>query len=81
MSVRVDSTMKGRMAALGDVNWAEVIRRAVQARLDLEEDLRNPIDRNRARRAARHTDEFRLSLKRGGYDSTREIRKWRDLRK
>ncbi len=81
MSVRIGASMKGRMAALGDVNWAEVIRKAVQDRLEVEEELRTPIDKRRARRAARHADELRSSLKSGRYDSRKEIRKWRDQRK
>lgn len=81
MSVRVDSSLKQRMAALADMNWAEVIRRAVQDRLEIEEELRNSIDRRRALRAANHSDEFRSRLERDNYDSTKEIRKWRDRRK
>lgn len=81
MSVRVDSSLKQRMAALADMNWAEVIRRAVQDRLEIEEELRNSIDRRRALRAAHHSDEFRSRLERDNYDSTKEIRKWRDRRK
>lgn len=81
MSVRVDSSLKQRMAALSDMNWAEVIRRAVQDRLEIEEELRNPIDRRRALHAAQHSDKFRSALEPDNYDTTKEIRKWRDRRK
>jgi hypothetical protein len=81
ISVRVDSATRGRMASMKDVNWAEVVRSALRERLDIEEDLRQPIDRARARRAARRMDAMRKSLPVLPYASTREIRKWRESRK
>src|SRR5207244_2185297 len=51
--------MKKRMARIRDLNWSEVLREAVERRLDLEERLRAPIDRRRALDAARRMDEFR----------------------
>ena len=80
-SVRVDSETKSRMDVLKDVNWAEVIRQALRERLDIEEELRRPIDRSRARRAASTMDAIRTSLPILRFDSTREIRKWRESRR
>lgn len=81
MSVRIDTSTKRRMAALPEINWAEVIRNAVRERLDLEEELRIPLDKRRARRAARRIDSFRGKITPGRFDSTTEVRKWRELRK
>jgi len=80
-SVRLDSGMKGRMASLKDVNWAEVIRGALQERIEVEEELRRPIDRARARRAARGIDAIRNDLPPLRFDSTTEVRRWRESRK
>lgn len=81
MSVRVDPATRRRMADLADVNWAEVIRRTLDERLEFEEQLRAPINRARALRGACGMDRLRSSLSGRGTDSTREVRKWRGLRK
>jgi hypothetical protein len=80
MSVRVDPTTKDRMADLADVNWAEVIRMALRERIELERDLRRPLNRRRAVRASRVMDEIRARTV-GSFDSTKEIRKWRNSRR
>jgi predicted transcriptional regulator len=80
VSVKVDEETKRRMARLRDINWSEVIRQAIRRRLDMEERLRAPIDRHRATEAARRMDEFRKRVGVSDFDSTKEIRKWRDLR-
>lgn len=79
--MRIDSATRHRMAALGDVNWSEVIRKALRDRLEIEEDLRGPIDKRRARLAAKRMDRARSRLVVGHYDSTQEIREWRDRKK
>ena len=81
VSFKVDGTMKNRMARIRDLNWSEVLREAVERRLDLEERLRAPIDRRRALDAARRMDEFRAHVGPSEYDSTKEIRRWRDQRR
>ncbi len=81
VSFKVDSATKKRMARIRDINWSEVLRDAIRRRLDLEEQLRSPIDRKRALEAARRMDEFRAQVGRSAYDSTKEIRRWRDLRR
>jgi len=69
------------MDDLRDVNWAEVIRSALRERIEVEEQLRRPIDRARARRAARGMDAVRTNLPTLRFDGTREVRRWRDSRK
>ena len=81
VSFKVDSTTKKRMARIRDINWSEVLRDAIRRRLELEERLRTPIDRRRVLEAARRMDEFRAQIGPSEYDSTKEIRRWRDLRR
>ena len=69
------------MANLRDVNWAEVIRDALRERIEMEEELRRPINRARARRAARGMDAIRTNLPVLRFDSTEEVRRWREFRK
>ena len=81
VSFKVDSTTKKRMARIRDINWSEVLRDAIRRRLELEERLRTPIDRRRVLEAARRMDEFRAQIGPSEYESTKEIRHWRDLRR
>jgi hypothetical protein len=81
MSVRVDPDTKRKMEELDDINWAEVIRRTLRERLELEEDLRKPLDRRRALRGAQGMDTIRQSLRSVAFDSAREVRKWRESRR
>lgn len=81
VSFKVDAATKRRMARLRDINWSEVLREAIRRRLEIEERLRAPIDRRRAFEAARRMDAFRAHVGPSDFDSTKEIRKWRDLRR
>ncbi len=81
MSVRIDPELRRRLARVPDLNWSEVVRDALRERLELEEELRRPIHRARALRGARGIDRFRRKYGQSGFDSTKEIRKWRDSRK
>src|SRR5205823_10182628 len=78
VSFKVDRTIKKRLARIRDLNWSEVLRDAVERRLDLEERLRAPVDRRRALDAARRMDEFRAHAGPTESHSTKEIRRWRD---
>lgn len=80
MSVRVDPETRRRMADIPDVNWAEVIRQGLKERLEIEEELRRPIDRRRSQRGRHVAEALRQALGRSQFDSTREVRKWRDSR-
>ena len=79
--MRVDRATKDRMSRHPEVNWAEVVRSSLADRLELEEELQRPLDRRRAARAARDMDVICRSLPSSGYDSTKEVRRWRDLRR
>ncbi|OGS45351.1 MAG: hypothetical protein A3K66_05065 [Euryarchaeota archaeon RBG_16_67_27] len=81
VSIKVAPETKRRMEHLRDINWSEVLRQAIRRRLELEERLRAPVDRRRALAAARRMDDFRKRVGPSDFDSTREIRKWRDLRR
>ena len=81
VSFKVDSTTKKRMARIRDLNWSEVLREAIRERLEIEERLRSPINRRRALYAARRMDTFRAQVGPSDFDSTKEIRRWRDLRR
>ena len=81
VSIKVAPETKRRMEHLRDINWSEVLRQAIRRRLELEERLRAPVDRRRAFAAARRMDDFRKRVGPSDFDSTREIRKWRDLRR
>ncbi|HEX9567495.1 MAG TPA: hypothetical protein VGA48_07885 [Thermoplasmata archaeon] len=81
VSFTVDASTRQRMARIRDVNWSEVLRDAIRRRLELEERPRATIDRQRAREAARRMDELRSAIGPIEYDSTKEIRRWRDLRR
>jgi hypothetical protein len=78
VTAKVNFTKKKRAAKLRDVNSVEVILDTVRGRLELEERLRAPFDQKRALAAARRIDEFRERIGRVDFDSTKEIRKWRD---
>jgi hypothetical protein len=81
MSVRIDTNTRRRMAVIDDVNWAEVIRDMLKERLELEEELRRSIDHRRALRGSREADRIRRKLGTSRFDSTKEVRRWRDSRK
>lgn len=81
MSVRVDPDTKRRMEQLSDINWAAVIREILRDRLKLEAELRKPLNRRQALRGARGVDAIRRSLPATPFDSTREVRTWRESRK
>ena len=81
VSFKVDVSTKRRMARLRDINWSEVLRDAIRRRLELEERLRGSANRRRTIEAARRMDEFRSQIGPSEYDSTKEIRRWRDLRR
>jgi predicted transcriptional regulator len=74
VTVRVDENLKKKMEQLREVNWSEVTRTAIEQKIkDIE--LWQPIDLARAKRAADDTDELRVKI--SGWNSTEEIRKWR----
>lgn len=77
--IRVPREIKERMRRFRHVNWSEVAREAILARLMVEEGL------DKRARAAREMDSVREEIlnKYGptDYDSTEVIRYWRDARR
>lgn len=76
ISARVDDETRRRMKGLPHINWSEVIREAITDRLQREE--RRKVDPADLREAARITDALRAPSP--GWDSTEEIRGWRERR-
>ena len=72
ISVRIDDSLKKEMDRLKDVNWSEVLRQAIQAR------LRQNGQRNLAK-AVLLTEKIRKPAP-PGVDSTEIIRYWREHR-
>ncbi len=79
VSVKVDSDMKERMRRLSHVNWSETIRRAIESTIEEEELKERNVDPRDVREARLMADSIRRPSR--GWDSTREIRKWRDRRR
>ena len=79
ISVKVDEETKSRMEFFSDVNWAEVIRSAIKRRLELEEDMRKPINKARAIKASKHMLKIKSKTS-GKWSGVEEIRKWREGR-
>jgi len=78
ISARIEEETHRRMRHLPHVNWSQVIREAIEERLQVEEARRRP-DRAQLLKAKRFADSVRRPST--GWDSTEEIRKWRDLRR
>lgn len=76
ISVRIDERTKKRMRTLKHINWSQVVREDLMRRI--EEESRR-IDRALLSKAIQETDKLRRKVP--GYDSTAEIRKWRERRK
>ncbi|NOZ76487.1 MAG: hypothetical protein GXO65_02165 [Euryarchaeota archaeon] len=77
ISIRVDDETKRAMDARRDINWSEVVRRGIKERLKMEEIRR--IDRRRLLDSIEVTQKLRR--KSPGFDSTKEIRRWREARR
>lgn len=74
ITVRVEEDLKKKMEHLKEVNWSEVTRRAIEEKIR-EIELWQPLDTDRAKKAAKDSDELRRKVT--GWNSTEEIRKWR----
>jgi len=78
ISVRVDDATKKKMEKLKGINWSEVTRKAIEEKIQ-EAEFWIPVDVPRMRAAAAHMDTLRAKIGRvEGWDSTSEIRKWRE---
>ena len=77
VSARIDEETRRRMRRLPQVNWSEVIRGAIIEKIR-EEEQRREVDPRDLREAAKITDSLRAKSE--GWDSTEEIRRWRERR-
>ena len=77
VSARIDRETRRRMRRLPQVNWSEVIRGAIVEKIR-EEERRREVDPRDLREAVEITDSLRAPAE--GWDSTEEIRRWRERR-
>jgi hypothetical protein len=75
VTVRVDESVKRKMEELREVNWSEVSRIAIEAKIR-EVELWRPVDTGELRKASQRTDALRRTVE--GWDSAAEIRRWRN---
>jgi len=78
VTIRLDEQLKRRMERLSHVNWNEVIRAAISAKIREEEQRERRVDPESLLRAKSATDRIRRATP--GWSSTEEIRKQRDQR-
>ena len=74
VTVRVDDDLKKKMEKLKEVNWSEVARRAIEEKI-AQTELWQPVDVALLKQASEDTNDLRRRVE--GWDSTVEIRKWR----
>jgi hypothetical protein len=79
VSVKVDKETREKMCRLSHVNWSETIRRAIEVTIYTEEMKDRNVDPKDIREGMIIATSVRRPSK--GWNSTKEIRKWRDLRK
>lgn len=79
VSVKVDKQVKDKMKKLSNVNWSEIIRQALAKKIQEEEAKTRTADRESLLEASKITDALRRASRR--WNSTEEIRKWRQARK
>lgn len=77
VSTRIDEKTKREMDAYADVNWSEVQRRAILARLEGERRKRGSRDFVRIKEAAAAIDTLRREC---AGDTMAELKRWRKLR-
>ncbi len=79
VSVKVDKETRNKMRRLANVNWSETIRRAINETIEREELAERNVDPRDIREGLKIAQSIRRPSK--GWDSTKEIRKWRELRR
>lgn len=70
ITVRVDSQTKKKMEQLKDINWSEVIRKAIREKIE-------GTPQSNLALAVLLNERIRIKAPKG-YDSTSVIRQWRD---
>ncbi len=76
ISAKIEKETKEKMKKLSYINWSEVIREMLNARIEEEESKVRVLDRDLIKEGIRIAKEVRKTSK--GWNSTEEIRKWRD---
>ena len=79
VSFRIDRRLKERMEKLKHINWSEVVRRAIEQVVRVEEARLREKDRARIAWASLKMDELRRRVE--GWSSVEEIRRWRVRRR
>ena len=79
VSIKVDKKVRDGMRRFRKVNWSNVIREAIVKQLKEEEARDRIVDQAEVAEAVRITDSIRRRV--ANWDSTEEIRKWREKRK
>jgi hypothetical protein len=75
ITMRIDDVLKKKMESMKDVNWSEVARKAIEEKIR-EAELWERVDVVKLREASKDTDSLRRTVE--GWNSTEEIRRWRD---
>jgi len=83
VTVRIPDELRVKMRALSDINWSEVVRRAIEGRIALEMTRRKK-NQKRIIEAGRRADVIfeKLKTEHGSinFDSSETIRYWRNHR-
>ena len=79
VSVKVDKKVREKMRRLSYINWSEAIRRSIEAIITKEELKDRQLDLDEIAEACAATDSIRKAV--AGWDSTEEIRRWREARR
>jgi len=83
ITVRISDELREKMRSLSDINWSEVVRRAIEERVAMEM-ARMKKNKEAIIEAGQQVDSIfeRLRAKYGvvEYDSSKTIRYWRDRR-
>ena len=76
VSFRIDEWMKKKMDELKHINWSEVVRKAILDVIKREEAKLRSKDFDRLRRALLISEQLYRKVE--GWNSVREIRRWRE---
>jgi hypothetical protein len=76
ISTKIEKDTKEKMRKFSYINWSEVIRESIKSRIEDEESRTRAIDRSKIKEAFEIAASVRRPSK--GWNSTTEIRKWRN---
>ncbi|MHB1440710.1 MAG: hypothetical protein ACYCSO_06775 [Cuniculiplasma sp.] len=79
ITARIDKETKEKMKKFSYINWSDVIRESVLKRLKDEESKERVIDKEAVAEGITKAAMIRKSSI--GWNSTEEIRKWRDIKR